>query len=110
MNSSLFDLGLTALHIGVQLSQPDAVQALLIGGANPNTIDGTNGRTPLFNAVEANDFTIASTLVQHGSDPFMASYSGCTPLQIAAGKSLREMISVLEKSGKEWSRRVQECI
>lgn len=102
--------GLTALHIGVQLSQPDAVQALLIGGANPNTIDGTNGRTPLFNAVEANDFTIASTLVQHGSDPFMASYSGCTPLQIAAGKSLREMIGVLEKSGKEWSRRIQECI
>lgn len=103
----VFVLGLTALHIGVQLSQADAVRILLDGGANPNATDGTNGRTPLFNAVEANDFVITSTLIQHGSDPFIASYSGCTPLQIAAGKSLGELVNIMENSGRECSRMVQ---
>lgn len=98
--------GLTALHIGVQLSQTDAVKALLIGGADPNTADGTNGRTPLFNAVETDDYAIASTLLLYGSDPCIASYSGCTPLQIASAKSLRNMTSILERSGREWTERV----
>lgn len=90
--------GLTALHLGVQLGEKETVKALLANGADPNAMDGTNGRTPLFYAVETNDYVMASVLLKYGSNPCIASYSGCTPLQIATAKSFRDMTNMLERS------------
>lgn len=98
--------GLTALHLGVQLFQRDIVAALLANGASANVMDGTNGRTPLYFAVECNDYVMASLLLRYGSNPCLASYSGCTPLQIATAKSFHDMTSILERS----SLRVTDAI
>jgi ankyrin repeat protein len=43
------------------------------------------GQTPFLSAALAGDTTVMQLLLNHGADPFIATYGGTTPLMAAAG-------------------------
>lgn len=90
--------GLTALHIAVISNQLEATRILLRVGASVNIADGKTGQTPLHYAAERNSQQMAKLLLVFGANPSRASYSGCTPAQLASAKSHLEMAKMLERS------------
>jgi ankyrin len=81
------------------------IELLLERGADPNprtkesppvrehllSVTGTlewvdfTGQTPFLSAALAGDTTVMQLLLNHGADPFIATYGGTTPLMAAAG-------------------------
>ncbi len=81
------------------------IERLLQAGANPNartrefpherrytvSIVGSvawadlTGQTPFLRAAAAGDLTVMRLLLEHGADPSIATYTGTTPLMVAAG-------------------------
>lgn len=96
--SLLFSSGLTALHTAVISNQLEATRILLRVGASVNVADGKTGQTPLHYAAERNSQQVAKLLLVFGANPSTASYSGCTPAQLASAKSHLEMAKMLERS------------
>ena len=64
--------------------------------------DHTSGRTPLQVAVEMGSFQLVQLLVQScGADFNATTYSGCTPLHIAAGRGQIEIVAYLVSMGAD---------
>ena len=77
----------------------DLMKALIASGADPNARMGpklwmrsfhgggpdTDGATPFWRAVEANDVRAMQLLLAAGADPHIATSAGVSPLQVAAG-------------------------
>ena len=91
--------GLTALHVAVQLGRKDAVEVLISAGALVNSVDGKNGRTPLYYAAELDCIDVATALIKGGARVDVASYSGCLPVQAAMARSHDRMTALLENAG-----------
>ena len=92
-------VGLTALHVAVQLGRKDAVEVLLSAGASVDAVDGKNGRTALYYAAELDRLDVASALIDAGARVDVASYSGCLPVQAALARSHDRMVALLENAG-----------
>ncbi|XP_071656974.1 LOW QUALITY PROTEIN: NF-kappa-B inhibitor beta [Patagioenas fasciata] len=72
--------GHTPLHLAVLRKDPELVQLLLRGGADPNKPEPGCGRTPLHLAVEAQSPEVAELLLRGGADPDTPTFLGFTPL------------------------------
>ncbi len=72
----------TAFHEAVQIKDYDAIELLLKHRANINII-GTNGRTPLMEAIHKIDGALVARLLEHHADIHIKDKRGKTPLQVA---------------------------
>ncbi|MGX1561242.1 ankyrin repeat domain-containing protein [Streptomyces sp. NPDC055506] len=68
------------LVAAVRRGDPDEVRALLESGADPDTLDGTDGLPVLCLAVAAYDAPVAEALIESGADPLRRLPDGTTPL------------------------------
>ncbi|MFC9507916.1 HEAT repeat domain-containing protein [Streptomyces sp. NPDC057002] len=68
------------LVAAVRRGDADEVRALLESGADPDTLDGTDGLPVLCLAVAAYDTPVAEALLQGGADPLRPLPDGSTPL------------------------------
>lgn len=82
-NSTLL-LGESPLMTAVDMSDVDAVRALLAHGANTELRESRGGQTALMWAVAERHAEIVRLLVEHGADVHARSKSGFTPLLFAA--------------------------
>jgi ankyrin repeat protein len=71
--------GLAPLHFAARQGHIEAVQALVVGGADINQRSGDQ-TTPLLVAVINGHFDVAQFLIDSGADVRMASDNGVTPL------------------------------
>ena len=65
---------------------------------NINEIDA-RGRTALMRAIEQNAVGTVRLLITRGADPNVANAAGETPLSIARGQQLVEIVRLLEEAG-----------
>jgi ankyrin repeat protein len=76
--------GVTALHLAAFAGHRDAVDLLLLKGAD---IDASTGEgTPLFQAAWSGQEAVVEYLLSHGADARLTTRSGETPLMAAAAK------------------------
>eukprot|EP00397_Hematodinium_sp_SG-2012_P041582 GEMP01045837.1.p1 GENE.GEMP01045837.1~~GEMP01045837.1.p1 ORF type:complete len:298 (+),score=79.06 GEMP01045837.1:182-1075(+) len=90
----------TLLHLAIcealQLKKLDKVRLLLKHKANPNLPDKSKDeRTPLREAVDDGNISVARLLLRHGADPNLQSMHGATVLHGAVIKDKVEMVQLL---------------
>jgi ankyrin repeat protein len=115
------DMGATALHWaargghrpgphrcdGEDAARPEVMAALVALGADPNVQDRrpkgfgrSSGWTPLFVALDHQQFRSARVLLEHGADPNLLTDQGLSVMAMAAGEGApREMIALLLEKG-----------
>jgi hypothetical protein len=78
--------GQTALHISVGKGDVATVRCLLLFGANPN-VTGDSCETPLHLESSQEAVEIIKMLINYGAQADARDIHGCTPLDMARGKS-----------------------
>lgn len=78
------DKGYTALHMAVLCGHDEVVRLLLEAGANPNTQEKRNKRTPLFDAVRLGHHDIVAELLNSKANPNIPNIHGDMPIVVAA--------------------------
>lgn len=76
------NFGDTPLHVVSGWGNVDAVQTLILAGANVNNT-GETGRTPLFAAIMNGSSEVIKLLLEQGADPLITDEEGQTPLMFA---------------------------
>ena len=76
--------GVTQLHAAAQFGYFGIVEALLRGGADPNSKRGASGATPLHVAAKFGFLKVVEALLQSGADPNARADEGMTALHAAA--------------------------
>ena len=61
--------------------------------------DTCSGRAPIHYAVEAENFILVNFLLENSCDVNAPTFSGNTPLHIAAGRRLKEIVALLMAYG-----------
>lgn len=82
-----FDESKTLLHKSVIRNIPELTALLLDLGMNPDSQD-INGRTALFDAVEAVNLRVAEILLAKGADPNVTGNDGRNPLFVSLEKDI----------------------
>lgn len=90
--------GRTALHEAAATGEPEAVDRLLRGGADPRAADDY-GTTPLHLACRRDSLIIAEKLLDRGGSVDAASSAGTTPLHEAAGTGDAALVRMLIDHG-----------
>lgn len=70
----------TALHLAVQEGHRDTARMLLDKGASLDTVEKSDGRTPLYTATIMRDPQLVALLLSKGASPSRATTSQITPL------------------------------
>src|SRR6476659_7811714 len=76
------NFGNTPLHVAATWDDADAVEALVIAGANPNS-SGEEGMTPLHRAAARGSRHAAVALLRLGADFDARGADGLTPIELA---------------------------
>lgn len=61
--------------------------------------DSCSGRTPLHYAVEAENFILVNFLLESSCNVNAPTFAGNTPLHVAAGRRLKEIVALLMAYG-----------
>ncbi|XDG07616.1 hypothetical protein ABKA04_007231 [Annulohypoxylon sp. FPYF3050] len=96
--------GKTALHLAVQYGYKGMTRLLIQAGADVNSKD-VDGETPLRQAVDNIDVTIASLLIRNGASVSIADFEGHTLLHVAAAGgilTLHNSLSLMNSRDKAW--------
>ena len=93
------EAGRTPLSRAVASGQTDVVQALLLGGADPDT--PSLGVPPLIQAVVLLQVQMVQTLLENGADPNLASEAGERPLQLATMRRHLDLMEALLHRGAD---------
>lgn len=91
--------GLTPVHIATKEACIDVLRFLFQMGANKNALDATSGRTALHYAVELENFMLVNFLMESGVDANATTFAGNTPLHVASGRKMKEIVAVLMAYG-----------
>ncbi|XP_065901847.1 NF-kappa-B inhibitor epsilon-like isoform X2 [Dysidea avara] len=91
--------GLTPVHIATKEACIDVLRFLFQMGANKNALDATSGRTALHYAVELENFMLVNYLMEAGVDANATTFAGNTPLHIASGRKMKDIVAVLMAYG-----------
>jgi ankyrin repeat protein len=91
--------GLTPVHVATREGCIDVLKFLFQVGANKNMADSCSGRTPLHYAVEAQNFQMCNFLLENNCNVNAVTFSGNTPLHVAAGRRLKEIVALLMAYG-----------
>ncbi|XP_019853663.1 PREDICTED: NF-kappa-B inhibitor cactus-like isoform X2 [Amphimedon queenslandica] len=91
--------GLTPVHVATKEGSIDVLKFLLQMGANRNMADSCSGRTALHYAVEAQNFQVCNFLLENNVNVNAVTFSGNTPLHVAAGRRLKEIVALLMAYG-----------
>lgn len=82
---------------------------LVYQGASVDAQDYSSGRSALHHAVENNQLKVASSLLfQLGADVDALTSDNCTPLHLAAGRGLCDMVALLIAAGADSTVRTAE--
>lgn len=91
--------GLTAVHVATKEASIDVLKYLFQMGANKNATDACSGRTALHYAVEQENFILVNFLLENSCNVNATTFAGNTPLHIAAGRRLKEIVALLMAYG-----------
>jgi ankyrin repeat protein len=90
--------GSAALHLATQHGALEALEALLLAGADANVRRGSDGLTALHIASQLGDVSAVQMLLNHGADAWKAAPSGETAAHAAAHEGHAEvMLCLLER-------------
>uniref|UniRef100_A0AAQ4Q695 Uncharacterized protein n=1 Tax=Gasterosteus aculeatus aculeatus TaxID=481459 RepID=A0AAQ4Q695_GASAC len=97
--------GQSALHLACLDGQLAAVQLLVESGRSPVDCTDLQGRQPVHVVLSPRSSPNASTcltyLLEHGADANATTYSGTTPLHLAATEGLLECAETLTRAGAD---------
>jgi hypothetical protein len=88
-----------ALMIAANSGSLETCQVLLQAGADPNSAEPFNSKTPLMTAAQAGSTEIVELLLTSGADPDMVDSEGQTALMWAAVANKAETAKLLEAKG-----------
>lgn len=88
------DLGIGPLHWWVAKGRTDAVELLLVLGADINEMD-VNGCTPIMTCIYLEDRKMAELLLRHGADPNVYDLIGNCPIIEAINECDIDMVELL---------------
>lgn len=91
--------GIPALSIAVRAQMPEIVELLVKEGADINMLSGDRGYSPLMDAVQKGDISMATLLIDNGAHPDLRSKDGQTALIIAVGRGDVATVSLLLSRG-----------
>lgn len=83
--------GNTPLHFACLIGFPEALQALIVGGANVD-FKGDGGKTALHIAASYSHQTVATTLLNHGADVNSLDEKGLTPLHMTEDEATARIL------------------
>jgi hypothetical protein len=98
---SLDSGGISLLNHAVRNGHGEMVTMLLEAGADPNTISGDRGNTPLMDAAALGLDEMASLLLSAGADTDVQSKSGQTALMMAVGDGHAECARRIIEAGAD---------
>lgn len=84
----------TILHMAATIGNETLIKVLFENEAEPNQIDSA-GMTPLHYAASRRFSKIAEFLIHNGSDPFLASFVGLSPLKLACLSGTDETVMTI---------------
>jgi ankyrin repeat protein len=93
------DKGYTALHLAVLCGRDEVVELLLNAGANPNTQEKLEKRSPIFDAARLDHHLIASILLNNKANPEVPNAYGNTPIICAAKEGHIPLVYLLARKG-----------
>ncbi|CAM9169936.1 unnamed protein product [Ectocarpus sp. 8 AP-2014] len=98
MKEKSLDTGHTPLDVAVIGGKEAAAKALIMAGADVNTLDATNDG-PLHLAIKGGHPGIAEDLLLSGANPIQAGSNGNLPIHLAACHGLDEVVLALGEKG-----------
>ena len=103
LNTSIVQLGFTALHMVVLGKHLPLVVWLLDNKAEIGAVDAC-GRTPLHLAARRNNSDVLQYLLDHDADVFRKDMYGSTPIQGALDRQLSNQVNILSEHERshEW--------
>jgi len=93
--------GVSVLSHAVRAQLPLLAEILLASGADVNKLACDRLYSPLMDAVQKNDFAMASLLLSKGADLSLRSRDGQTALVIAVGQGSQEIVALLLRHGAD---------
>ena len=91
--------GYTALHMAVLCGRDEVVELLLKAGANPNTQEKREKRTPLHDAVKLGYHGIVANLLNNKADQYVPDAKGDVPMIYAAREGNIPLVYLLARKG-----------
>ena len=98
MKAKVPGTGRTPLHVAALSGKEAAAKALMMAGANVNTIDARKD-APLHLAIEAGHVRLAGDLLLSGADHDARGSKGCHPIYLAAERGQDEVVLALAQRG-----------
>ena len=92
---------MSLLHHIDTFTNSDSADALIKGSKNLDLQD-KNRNTPLHIMVSNGSFPNLERLVEAGANPFLKNKDGKTPSDLARGRQIEAMVSILEKAERLW--------
>ena len=90
----------TALHAASYAGRTDAARLLIEHGIDIDKQGPVNGYTALHDAIWQNNIDTAKVIVDGGANLRLKNHDGQTPLDFAKAKRRKEIVALIEASGR----------
>jgi ankyrin repeat protein len=90
----------TALHAASYAGRTEAARVLIERGIDIDKQGPVNGYTALHDAIWQNNVETAAVIIAGGANLRLKSHDGQTPLDFARAKHRKEIVALIEQSGR----------